>query len=73
MNLGFTLTKATRTIHAEYSTLPKVNEQAEDRANRIGAEGDYSYHQYIVLPNSLDEARLRTFDRRETSINKIIY
>ena len=73
MNLGFTLTKATRTIHAEYSTQPEVNKQAEDRLNRIGAEAAHSYHQYIVLPGSLDEKRLKSSFKRQTAIDKIIY
>lgn len=73
MKEGFTFTKATRTIHAEYSTSPKVNEQFEDRANRIGSEGANTYHQYIVLPQSLDEVRLKSYYKRETAINKIIY
>jgi SWI/SNF-related matrix-associated actin-dependent regulator 1 of chromatin subfamily A len=72
MNLGLTLTKATRTVFAEYSTLPKVNVQAEDRANRIGSE-NVTYCQYVVLPNSLDEVRLKSFFKRENAINKIIF
>ena len=73
MNSGLTLSKATRTVHAEYSTSPKINEQAEDRANRIGATGACSYHQYIVLPSGLDPVRLKSFHKREVAVNKIIY
>lgn len=73
MKEGFTLSNATRTIHAEYSTLPGINEQMEDRANRIGAVGDYSYHQYIVLPEGTDPARLKSFHKRNNAVNKVIY
>jgi SWI/SNF-related matrix-associated actin-dependent regulator 1 of chromatin subfamily A len=54
MNLGLTLTKATRVIFVEYSWTPALNEQAEDRANRIGSKWSILC-QYIVLPGSIDE------------------
>ncbi len=70
---GLTMTAGVRTVHAEYSTSPSKNSQAEDRTNRIGSAHEFSYHQYLVLPGSLDEVRLQSFLRRENAINKIIY
>ena len=54
MNLGLTLTAATRVIFVEYSWTPALNEQAEDRANRIGSRWSV-FCQYIVLQGSIDE------------------
>lgn len=71
MNLGLTLTKATRVVFAEYAWTPALNEQAEDRAHRIGQK-DSVYCQYLVLPNSIDELVLISILRKEKSINKVI-
>ncbi len=71
MNLGLTLTAATRVIFAEYSETPSENEQAEDRAHRIG-QHDSVYCQYLVLPNSLDEIYLNMILRKQKTIKKVI-
>lgn len=71
MNLGLTLTKATRVIFGEYDWTPANNEQAEDRAHRIG-QHDSVFVQYIVLPNSLDERVLQRVLEKQESIGKVI-
>lgn len=71
MNLGLTLTAATRVIFAEYSWTPALNEQAEDRAHRIGQK-DSVYVQYVVLPESMDELVLNAILKKEESIRKVI-
>lgn len=51
--IGFNLTKATRVLHVEPSWVPSDNDQASDRAHRIG-QTDNVYVQYLVFKNSLD-------------------
>jgi SWI/SNF-related matrix-associated actin-dependent regulator 1 of chromatin subfamily A len=56
---GLTLTKATRVVFAEFSWVPAENEQASDRAHRIG-QRDHVFVQYLVYKNSVDRAVLET-------------
>lgn len=71
MNLGLTLTAATRVVFAEYDWTPSQNEQAEDRANRIGSKWSV-YCQYIVFPNSIDEKILESVIKKQETIKKVI-
>lgn len=52
--VGLTLTKATRVIFVEMSWTPAENEQASDRAHRIG-QRDNVFVQYLVYENSMDK------------------
>ena len=61
--VGFNLTKATRVVFAEYAWVPGDNDQAADRAHRIG-QRDNVYVQYFVFPDSLDAAVLSTVLRK---------
>ena len=56
---GLTLTKATRVIFVEFSWVPADNDQASDRAHRIG-QTDNVFVQYLVFQNSVDRAVLET-------------
>lgn len=71
MNLGLTLTAATRVVFTEYSWTPALNEQAEDRAHRIGQK-DSIFCQYLVLQGSIDEAILSSVLSKEKSIAKVM-
>lgn len=71
MNLGLTLTKATRVVFAEYAWTPALNEQAEDRANRIGSKWSV-FCQYIVLRDSIDEDILTANIIKQERIRKVI-
>lgn len=71
MNLGLTLTKASRVIFCEYAWTPALNEQAEDRAHRIGQK-DSVFVQYVVLPNSMDEKMLTNILKKQESIERVI-
>lgn len=53
MGLGFTLTKATREVFVEFSWVPGENDQASDRAHRIGQENTVNVD-FLVYKNSLD-------------------
>jgi SWI/SNF-related matrix-associated actin-dependent regulator 1 of chromatin subfamily A len=67
---GFTLTKATRVIHVEPDWSPSVNDQASDRAHRIG-QTDNVLVQYLVFKNSIDRAVMETGLRKRQSIKLI--
>lgn len=51
--VGFTLTKASRVLHIEPDWNRAVNEQATDRAHRVGQNASV-LNQYVVYRNSLD-------------------
>lgn len=64
--IGLTLTKATRVVMAEYSYAPSANEQAGDRAHRIGQTEDV-LQEYIVFRNSGDRSVIENFLRKRNA------
>ncbi len=68
--VGYTLTKATRVIFAEYSWVPADNDQASDRAHRIGQLFNV-FVQYLVFKNSLDRTILESNLRKRENTEKI--
>jgi SWI/SNF-related matrix-associated actin-dependent regulator 1 of chromatin subfamily A len=56
---GFTLTKATRVVFVEFSWVPGDNDQASDRAHRIGQK-DNVLVQYLVHEGSVDQRVIET-------------
>lgn len=68
--VGFTLTKATRVVFVEYSWVPAENEQASDRAHRIG-QRDHVFVQYLVYRNSIDRKVLETVLKKRKVINQL--
>lgn len=67
MGTGFTLTKATRVIFVEFDYVPGNNEQAGDRAHRIGQNSPVLV-QYITYKDSLDKQILEIILRKRRSI-----
>lgn len=57
--VGLTLTKATRVVFTEFSWVPAENDQASDRAHRIGQD-DRVLVQYLVQLSSVDRAVVET-------------
>lgn len=57
--IGLTLTKSTRVVFAEFSWVPADNDQASDRAHRIGQTSTVSV-QYLVHRNSIDKNVIET-------------
>lgn len=67
---GITLTKASRVVFVEPSWVPAANDQASDRAHRIGQK-DHVFVQYLCFKNSLDATVLGTVLRKREVINQI--
>jgi SWI/SNF-related matrix-associated actin-dependent regulator 1 of chromatin subfamily A len=61
--VGFTLTKASRVLFVEFSWVDGDNQQASDRAHRIGQK-DSVLVQYVVLKDSIDHARMEVLLRK---------
>jgi SWI/SNF-related matrix-associated actin-dependent regulator 1 of chromatin subfamily A len=69
MGLGLTLTRADRVIFCEHAWNPSINDQASDRAHRIG-RNDTVYVQYMVYQNSLDKRIVETVLRKREIIGE---
>lgn len=67
---GFTLTKATRVVFVEFSWVPADNDQASDRAHRIG-QSENVLVQYLVYKNSVDKAVIETVLRKKKVTEKL--
>lgn len=68
MGVGFTLTKASRVIFVEFSWNPADNEQAIDRAHRIG-QTKTVYAQYMVYKDSIDKRVIEAIlKKRQASV-----
>lgn len=63
---GFTLTKATRVIFVEFSYAPADNDQARDRAHRMGQTSSVLV-QYLCYKNSVDRSVIETILRKKKS------
>lgn len=68
--IGFTLTRATRVVFAEYSWVPGENDQASDRAHRIGQKNTVLV-QYLVHPHSIDTKVIETLLRKRKTIEQL--
>jgi SWI/SNF-related matrix-associated actin-dependent regulator 1 of chromatin subfamily A len=64
MGIGFTLTKASRVLMVEFSFVPEDNQQAGDRAHRIG-QTQSVFVQYLVYRNSLDRSAMEVLFRKQ--------
>lgn len=67
---GFTLTKASRVVFVEFAWSPGDNDQASDRAHRIG-QHDNVFIQYLVFKNSLDRSVLDALLRKRETISQL--
>lgn len=68
--IGLTLTKATRVIFVEFSFVPTENDQASDRAHRIGQK-DHVFVQFLIYANSVDRKVMEINFRKKKIINFI--
>lgn len=66
--VGLTMTKATRVIHVEPGWVPGDDDQASDRAHRIGQK-DHVLVQNLVFKNSFDRTVIESNLRKRKTIN----
>lgn len=67
---GITLTRAERVIMVEFDWVPGINEQASDRAHRIGTKNSVLV-QYLAFPNSIDVSVLEENLRKRKIISQL--
>lgn len=68
--IGLTLTKATQVIGVEFSWVPSDNDQAGDRAHRIGQTLPV-YHRFLVYENSIDR-KVMEMDLKKRAVTNYI-
>lgn len=68
--IGFTMTKANRVLMVEFSWVPGDNDQAGDRAHRIGQTQSVLV-QYVVYKDSLDKAVIETLLRKRKALQYV--
>jgi SWI/SNF-related matrix-associated actin-dependent regulator 1 of chromatin subfamily A len=69
--VGITLTAAPIVVFAEYDWTPGVNEQAEDRAHRIGQNKPVNIY-YLVAENSIDAMIANVILKKMLTLEKIL-
>lgn len=69
--VGITLTKATDVLFVERSWTPADEEQAEDRAHRIGQTGSVTVR-YLVVPGTLDEDMDDLIESKRTVLHAVL-
>lgn len=69
--LGLTLTAASVIVFAELYSVPKIMEQAEDRAHRIGQTKSIDVH-YLVAHGTVDDNILACLARKETELQHLL-
>ncbi len=73
MGRGHNLPAADRVIFAEYAWNDETNAQAEKRAARRGRKNNAPVAcDYLVLPDSLDEVKLKTVFRKARMVERVI-
>ena len=72
MGVGWTLTAAHDVVFVEASWVPSDNEQAIDRAHRIGQEAESVNVYYLVVEGSLDAKILGEAAKKERDIQKVL-
>lgn len=70
MGIGFTLTNATRVIFVEYSYVPGENDQAADRAHRIGQTKSVLV-QFMCYQNSIDKQVIEILLRKRKALEYV--
>jgi SNF2 family DNA or RNA helicase len=68
--VGFTLTKANLVFQVEPNWVPGLNDQATDRADRIG-QTRVVHERYLVFRNSMDRVVLESNLTKRNTINKL--
>lgn len=70
MGVGYTLTKATRVIFVEFSWVVGENDQASDRAHRIG-QNESVLVQYLVYKDSIEKKMIESHIKKRKAIGYV--
>lgn len=70
--VGYTMTAAADTAHAEVDWVPAKIEQNEDRVLRIGQEADKVTSNFLVANGSLDSRIAQSARMKEININSVL-
>jgi SWI/SNF-related matrix-associated actin-dependent regulator 1 of chromatin subfamily A len=71
-NMGITLTRADTVVFVERDWTPAVEEQAEDRVNRIGQDADVVHAVYMCVENTIDERFSRIVSQKREVIRGVL-
>ena len=71
-NMGITLTKADTVVFVEREWTPTVEEQAEDRVNRIGQDANVVHAVYMRVSNTIDERFSRIVSQKREIVQGIL-
>lgn len=69
--VGLTLTAASVVVFAELYSVPKIMEQAEDRAHRIGQTSSVDIH-YLVARGTVDDGILACMARKRADLQHLL-
>ena len=69
---GLTLTAADTVLFVEREWVPAYEEQAEDRVNRIGQEGDTVWATYLAVKNTVDDKFAALIESKRSTIASIV-
>ena len=69
--LGLTLTAASTIVFAELYSVPKIMEQAEDRAHRIGQTKSVDVH-YLVAHGTVDDRILASLAKKQVELRPLL-
>jgi SNF2 family DNA or RNA helicase len=71
-NVGITLTAADTVVFVEREWVPAVEEQAEDRVNRIGQKSQNVHAVYLSVSNTIDEKFARIVSQKREVVKSIL-
>jgi len=71
-NMGITLTRADTVVFVEREWTPAVEEQAEDRVNRIGQDAKVVHALYMQVSNTIDERFSRLVSQKRDVVKGIL-
>jgi len=71
-NMGITLTAADTVVFVEREWTPAMEEQAEDRVNRIGQDANKVHAVYLRVSNTIDERFARLVAQKREVIQGIL-
>jgi len=71
-NMGITLTRADTVVFVEREWTPAIEEQAEDRVNRIGQDAETVHAVYMCVSNTIDERFSRIVSQKREVVQGVL-